>query len=1311
MKLPARRVVEEPSEELNAPLPSYEELLRQLDAAEEEDEVISVEDRQVRPKEFAEEALPCQAAWLAVAQRHDFAAAGRLLDAARVAGGAVAVGRLLAAVDADGNTPLHCCALGDTSTDRGSAGQHLIELLVSARARVDATNMLGETPLISAVRGPASGELVRALLLARSDPGCADVLTGETALMEAACSGSTALCRVLLDARADPQQRNPQGLTAWDLATAAGNDGVASLPGLHPGAFIASAEGAASEGLQGTTPGAPSNPRTGIGGAVDGDLEQLTTALGTPDVCRQEARKSSISLRQRCELYGVPMDKLGTFLAAPVLQECEQLTRMSDEELQTACRATGFWGEIDGWDEKEMVARLRQLCIWKAMPMAALQVECRALASDVVEAQTSRIGRLLEKEELVEALVVAKWGGLTQSEKLHAACKERGIPLGRLEGLEQVAELLAQVEQLESKGLADLRNEYRKCGFAPSAGASKKTLVDNLTEVLVWGAMPLSALREVCKERRLAARGDQRRADLLQLLAQASWEARGIPVQKFPDRVVANGLLDQVDRLEAKSVTELRAECRRKELPFGALGDKRDLVACLTAVIVWRHIAVEELRAELLGCSGGPGASEAAEIARLDRAELVQQLTGAMLLELWRKKGIDARISDCGVAEALFREVGRLEEQSLLVLRQEYWSCGLPPETDVSKRELVDRLTKLLVWQRVPVAELKKECAQLHIAVVGLRGKGEDEQRQELVALLFHNMCREAWEARGIPVRRLGSMQVAAAVVEQHARLDNMSAECLRTEYSTLGMPKGAGEPSTRPELLERLKSVALWRELPLKELQKECREMDVSTSGLNGKPTEAEQRAELVERLLLGLSLESWEARGIPVRRIDSIEAARRVVERAAALEAMTDRQLEEEYVALRLPAEAGEVPDRDEFLTRLKEVARWKALSLKELQRECKEADVSLGGVSSKLGEMEQHRELVERLILCTCATAWELMGLPLQRLGGIQAAAQLAKEYERLERLDALRQSELRKEYSALGLPPDAGKLPLEGELLARLKQVAVWRALPAHELRKECQERNVSTGGLSNNLNEPEPRREVVERLIMVLCAEVWDRKGVPLRKLATIQAAGTVAREWERLGLLSDVDLRSTYVALGVPESVEVPDKRPELLSRMKQVALWRALPLNELRKECQDRRLPCAADNPEELVNRLLKGAWGPAPQRGERPKETPIGGKPEAPKEKPFWGSAYPGDHRRERPRNDLLAPDPTRGLARHFGTLELPITASADEVRRTYRKLALKHHPDKNLGKAEEEAARKFREVTQAYEVLCEHFKARTS
>src|SRR3990167_2406192 len=51
-------------------------------------------------------------------------------------------------------------------------------------------------------------------------------------------------------------------------------------------------------------------------------------------------------------------------------------------------------------------------------------------------------------------------------------------------------------------------------------------------------------------------------------------------------------------------------------------------------------------------------------------------------------------------------------------------------------------------------------------------------------------------------------------------------------------------------------------------------------------------------------------------------------------------------------------------------------------------------------------------------------------------------------------------------------------------------------------------------------------------------------------------------------------------------------------------------------------------------------------------------------------------------------------------YELLGIPRSAKADEIKKTYRKLAMKYHPDKNPG--DKEAEKKFKEISEAYDVL---------
>jgi DnaJ-class molecular chaperone len=56
-------------------------------------------------------------------------------------------------------------------------------------------------------------------------------------------------------------------------------------------------------------------------------------------------------------------------------------------------------------------------------------------------------------------------------------------------------------------------------------------------------------------------------------------------------------------------------------------------------------------------------------------------------------------------------------------------------------------------------------------------------------------------------------------------------------------------------------------------------------------------------------------------------------------------------------------------------------------------------------------------------------------------------------------------------------------------------------------------------------------------------------------------------------------------------------------------------------------------------------------------------------------------------------------------YKILELEKSATKEEIKKAYRKLAMKYHPDRNKG--DKEAEKQFKQINEAYSVLSDDSK----
>src|SRR4029453_11680540 len=61
------------------------------------------------------------------------------------------------------------------------------------------------------------------------------------------------------------------------------------------------------------------------------------------------------------------------------------------------------------------------------------------------------------------------------------------------------------------------------------------------------------------------------------------------------------------------------------------------------------------------------------------------------------------------------------------------------------------------------------------------------------------------------------------------------------------------------------------------------------------------------------------------------------------------------------------------------------------------------------------------------------------------------------------------------------------------------------------------------------------------------------------------------------------------------------------------------------------------------------------------------------------------------------------------YYEVLGVQRNASGEEIKRSYRRLAMKYHPDRNNGDTRADAELRFKECAEAYEVLSDDGKRR--
>jgi len=675
----------------------------------------------------------------------------------------------------------------------------------------------------------------------------------------------------------------------------------------------------------------------------ENDVPDLDALL--KDLNRQEAEE-----KEEAKVRGIPLENLMDLgQLAELLLQIRRVETMTASKLKEEYLQRGFAAHED-MPRRELMTNLRDVVLWEAYKDNVVHEVCRKHKISVSGDQT--------RDECMQLLANKTW-------------EDMGIPVNRLPDVKSAQSVLNTCIDLDNCSMATLAAKAHKYNLRTD-GQDREVLVSQLKHICIWAHLSRDELRRECNWRRITIAEDSKDDVMIMLrelvasLANDKFETWNIPKNDLdPDS--AEDVLRQIERLHILGTLSLQAECRKQRIPFKPKMGNEASIERLRNVIIWKHLSVPEFtRVSAQTCSFGAVKSmRPSTPGSIGRHEaILAMLKRQQQFSEWEQEGIPVgRLKSLDEAEMVAKEFEAIESMPSGELLDWYKQTGFPEER-LDRSDLVRLAKAVNIWSALPTIELQKECQEKQISVQGLSDESKASQRHaELVDRLCMNDRMIHWDSRGFQAKRIKDDDIVRGMVVQYEIFSGLSFEELQKTFKEASLPMAPG--MDKESLLEALKSVMVWENLPLTEVEEECREnMGGSLpSRIDSVSGDDQRRSMMVRYLLFAMYKPRYEKVGVPVDRL-GIAQAMDVYAEFSAFEDDSNEALRSSLqgMAVPLPPETS----REELIEWMRKMMLWSLLPIPELFGECKARDIPTLGFSQDIDEDELRDLLIVRLML---------------------------------------------------------------------------------------------------------------------------------------------------------------------------------------------------------------------------------------------------------------------------------------------------------------------------------------------------------